>query len=551
MPFSGRPPSRLPRSALVVGLLLLTLVLAGVLAYQAQDAAHSHRAAAESALRDYAAFAGEEYAARLGRMLDEGMVHKTLTAPFSTADTVTETPAEMLERTREKAGHTKVRVESFFALDLASRELWARGSRIPASVRRWTHDSLAHRVRTVFVPEWAHESLLVGEGKEARLLTYTVKHHGSRPVAYGFTVRPEELQPFFRHAFGGEPLVPRSLARGLPNDSLLSVRVYAGGRELFRTGSRPADPALSAANTLPESFTTLSVRASLHPETAEMLLIGGLPRSRLPVLLGLLLLTTALVVAAIFQLRREYELARLRSEFVSSVSHELRTPLAQIRMFGETLLLGRVRSEAERRRSLEIIDQEARRLSHLVDNVLRFSRAERLKGRVDLCEVEVGPLVRGVAEAFSPLAATAAVHVEAQVEDGVTVRADPEALRQVLLNLLDNAVKYGPRGQTVTVAAESHDGWLRLRVDDQGPGIPPRAREKVWEAFWRLERESAAAVAGTGIGLAVVREIVSLHGGRTRVEEAPGGGARFVVELPGASRAARPALVTASGEEVA
>src|SRR5206468_1637555 len=105
--------------------------------------------------------------------------------------------------------------------------------------------------------------------------------------------------------------------------------------------------------------------------------LGGLPQSRLPLLLGALGLTAGLIVTALVQLRREYELARLRTDFVSGVSHELRTPLAQIRMFSETLLLGRVRSEEEGRRSLEIIDQEARRLTHLVENLLHFSRSER------------------------------------------------------------------------------------------------------------------------------------------------------------------------------
>src|SRR5256885_11553687 len=113
------------------------------------------------------------------------------------------------------------------------------------------------------------------------------------------------------------------------------------------------------------------------PDMAPKLVIGGMPRSNVPMLLSLLALTAGLVVAALLQLRREYELSQLRADFVSGVSHELRTPLAQIRMFSETLLLGRVRSDEERERSLGIIDQEARRLTHLVENLLHFSRSER------------------------------------------------------------------------------------------------------------------------------------------------------------------------------
>src|SRR5207244_712328 len=133
----------------------------------------------------------------------------------------------------------------------------------------------------------------------------------------------------------------------------------------------------SARDTVEVMMGGMQVAVALRPELASKLVIGGLPRSRLPLLLGALGLTAGLIVTALVQLRREYELARLRTDFVSGVSHELRTPLAQIRMFSETLLLGRVRSEEEGRRSLEIIDQEARRLTHLVENLLHFSRSER------------------------------------------------------------------------------------------------------------------------------------------------------------------------------
>src|SRR5207247_25370 len=148
----------------------------------------------------------------------------------------------------------------------------------------------------------------------------------------------------------------------------------------------------------------LLVQVTLRPDVATKLVIGGLPRSRLPFVLGGLLLTAGLSVTALVHLRRESDLARLRTDFVSGVSHELRTPLAQIRMFGETLLLGRVRSETERRRSLEIIDQEARRLTHLVENLLHFSRSERQTHRVAPAPTWMAPLVRSVVEAFAPLA---------------------------------------------------------------------------------------------------------------------------------------------------
>jgi len=254
----------------------------------------------------------------------------------------------------------------------------------------------------------------------------------------------------------------------------------------------------------------------------------------MPLLLGLLALTVGLVIVALLQLRREAELARLREDFVSSISHELRTPLAQIRMFAETLLLGRTRTDAERRRSLEIIDQEAKRLSHLVENVLQVSRAGRGVSRVAPEEVELTAEVASIVESFRLFAGQKRVELRPELEQRVVGTVDRGGLRQMLVNLMDNALKYGPAGQRVTVGLAVFGESVRLWVDDEGPGIPAEEREKVFAAFYRSPRAAGSAVAGSGIGLAVVREIANLHGGRVWAEAAPGGGARVSIEIPGA-----------------
>jgi signal transduction histidine kinase len=207
-------------------------------------------------------------------------------------------------------------------------------------------------------------------------------------------------------------------------------------------------------------------------------------------------------------------------------------------MFSETLLLGRVRSDEERDRSLKIIDQEARRLTHLVENLLHFSRSERRLTRLSPAPAPLAPLLSEAAEGFAPLAAARGVTLCTELTDGVVAPVDADALRQMLLNLLDNAVQYGPAGQTVTLGLTVTDGRALVCVDDQGPGVPAADRERIWDRFWRLERDRGSAVAGTGIGLSVVRELVALHGGRAWAEDAPaterGGraGSRFVIELP-------------------
>ena len=134
---------------------------------------------------------------------------------------------------------------------------------------------------------------------------------------------------------------------------------------------------------------------------------------------------------------------------------------------------------------------------------------------------------------LGPLAAARGATVSASVPEDLVVPADPGAVRQMLLNLLDNAVKYGPAGQEVRIGATRDNGVARLWVDDGGPGIPRADRERVWERFWRLERDRESSVAGSGIGLAVVRELANLHHGRTWIDDAPDfTGTRVIIELP-------------------
>jgi signal transduction histidine kinase len=234
------------------------------------------------------------------------------------------------------------------------------------------------------------------------------------------------------------------------------------------------------------------------------------------------------------RLRREHEITRLRADFVSSVSHELRTPLAQIRMFAELLQRGGLRSPEEATRALRIIEKESSRLTILVDNVLNYARLRRRaeSARVEtLVPADVGDDVRQVLEAFAPLAAERGVRVVSTVPAGLYARIDSLALRQVLINYLENAVKYGPSGQTVTVGATAERDRVRVWVEDAGPGVPRAERELVWTAFQRGGSAEASGQGGSGIGLAVVRELVLQHGGAVAVETAAGGGARFVAEF--------------------
>jgi signal transduction histidine kinase len=170
-----------------------------------------------------------------------------------------------------------------------------------------------------------------------------------------------------------------------------------------------------------------------------------------------------------------------------------------------------------------------------VENVLHFSRAERQMVRVRKETILLAPLVREIVERFAPLAGGSAVRIRIVLDERLVVSVDPECLHQILINLMDNAVKHGGPIGPVTVRACLRDGYARLEVEDAGPGVPAVDRDRIWEPFVRLGHSEA--VAGSGIGLAVVRQLVAAHGGGSRIEETVGSGARFVVELPGAFQA--------------
>lgn len=523
------------RSKLIMALLLLMVALTGVLTYQAQDAARSHRATVERALRDFASIA----VAWLDRNAQEALYSvliMRMDSIHAQLPTVAGVPESQLPG-RAALEHCNCFGDkhSFTRFVLAGeKQTLISEEPLPDAARAWILDSLDARSGATAYRTWRVGLAFPGSGRQAVGYAQRDVAGGQPQAIVGFVSDAYDLAPLFAKMLDVYPTLPKSLLRGARSDSLISVEVLtASGLTIYHT-PHVYPPAFSALDTLPPKFGDLRLRLALRPEAADLLVIGGLPRTRLPLLLGLLALTLALCVVAVQQLRRETELARMREDFVSSVSHELRTPLAQIRMFTETLLLGRTRSDAERRRSLEIIDQEARRLSHLVENVLRISRAARGVSRVAPENVDLTAEVIANVESFRLFAAQRKVELRPELQAGVMGVVDRGGLRQMLVNLLDNALKYGPAGQRVTVGLALFEESARIWVDDEGQGIAAEDREKVFMPFYRSPRDAGSAVAGSGIGLAVVREIATLHGGRAWAEAAPGGGARVCIEIPGA-----------------
>ena len=532
---------RRSRSTLIVVILVLTLGMTGALAWEALQAARSHRATAENVLRDYSRFAAWELT-RLGRT----QVLAALNSELSRIQR-----AYRLEKPDSALGTSgcasgcggTYRVTSVFRTSLPAVSLAVSGGALDEGARGFLDRSIAASMRKARDFTCPALEVRTINGQPA-VLVWRPVHDGADNVTgvVGFVADMPFLATVFKGVLDKSPLLPASLMPpGANPNSALAVRVTNPDGVPVYESSSDSSP-YRAREVLARDLGALELEVALRSSAAQTLVIGGLPRERLPLILGVLTLTAGLVMVAVVQLRREAELSRLRAEFVSGVSHELRTPLAQIRMFTETLLLGRVRSAAEGQRSLEIISRETQRLIQLVENVLLFSRGERRAPQLSLETVRLAPVIAEVVQNFTPLADSRQARIVTSVDDTIAATADPGAVTRILLNLLDNAVKYGPAGQTVGVALSLHDSHAILTVEDEGPGLDAGEARHVWEPFNRLSR-SADATGGAGIGLSIVRQLAELHGGRVAVERAPGGGARFVIELPGAWRDAGAAAV--------
>ena len=403
---------------------------------------------------------------------------------------------------------------------------------VPPDEKKWLNALLTNVARGP-ATDWGYHVII--ERRDAKVRFFGARSMPTQwgdTIVYAFEYPPASLDSIFNSVLSASDLLPASVVAGRPNSEVLDVQVTdALDLPLFASEAGHRWDA-SGMTDLPPSFAGLKIRAQIKWEMAETILIGGVPESRVPILLVILLLAIGLTVLAAVQLRREVRFAAERAGFVANVSHELRTPLSQIRLVLDTLKLGRGDEPATREQALKVADREALRLQHLVEGVLRFTRGARPDDSPRV-EMDAAQEARAVIEEFTPLAAPHNMTVTLDAPYAVKSRLQRGALRQVLLNLLDNAMKYGGDGTVVRVEVSSlAAGGARIRVDDNGPGVPPKERERIWRPFERGGVARTRAAGGSGIGLTIVREIAQEHGGRAWVEAAPAGGARFVVELP-------------------
>ena len=230
---------------------------------------------------------------------------------------------------------------------------------------------------------------------------------------------------------------------------------------------------------------------------------------------------------------REMNLARLKSDFVANVSHELRTPLALIRLYAETLELGRLTAKEKYQEYFRIIREESERLTALINNILDFSRIEAGRKEYEFKETDLAELVRSTLDSYRFQIQQNGFAFEENISPDIPpMRVDREAIARSLLNLVNNALKYSKDRKFIGVSLYRADSSINLEVRDRGIGIPANEQDKIFEKFYRCGDPLVHNVKGSGLGLSLVRHIARAHGGEVLVESEPEKGSKFTIALP-------------------
>jgi signal transduction histidine kinase len=280
------------------------------------------------------------------------------------------------------------------------------------------------------------------------------------------------------------------------------------------------------------AFPTLSLAIKLRGTTIEAL-SGKFLQTNFLIIGGISVFLLAGTWQMYRNVSREVALARLKSDFVANVSHELRTPLSLIRLYAETLEMGRLTNPDKPQQYYRIIREESERLTALINNILDFSRIEAGRKEYDFRETDLPRLVRETLDAYRYQIEQNGFAFQEQIEDGLPpVRVDREAIARSLLNLINNAVKYSPQEKFLSVKLFRSGDEIKLEVADHGMGIPIQEQSKIFEKFYRVGDPLVHNTKGSGLGLSLVRHIVQAHGGNVSVESAPGKGSTFTIALP-------------------
>ncbi len=364
-------------------------------------------------------------------------------------------------------------------------------------------------------------SIVDSLGGQSLALVFVSTDQNRRPLIVGLVLDAER---FIREVLG------QKMNEAAGDNFLLSVNRKGSEASVYSVGTM--SPGESRQTKELWLFPDYVVGIRLKGETIDELVRDRFYRNL--VLIGLL--DVILIAGAWFVYRtvkREVELAQLKSDFVSNVSHELKTPLSLIRMFGETLQMKRIPSEEKKQEYYDTIVQETERLTRLVNNILNFSRMEAGRKEYHFAEADLNTIVTNVLKSYETHLVHEGFRITTELNGtGSTLSLDGEAVSEALLNIIDNAVKYSNNEKFIRIATGATADTAFVDVEDHGIGIDAHDQKKIFEKFFRVSSGLAHNTKGSGLGLTLVKHIMDAHHGLVTVMSEPGKGSTFRLSFP-------------------
>lgn len=311
----------------------------------------------------------------------------------------------------------------------------------------------------------------------------------------------------------------KDLLLGIKHEQII---IYSTGNSLQEKNYRTKEMWLLPAYNLviAPSGKTIEEFAAEKAETNLLIILS----------VSVILLLTAFLLFRL--IKKELEIAKMRSDFVSNVSHELRTPLALIGMFAETLEMGRIQNEEKKKEYYSVISKETHRLSAIVNGILNFAKMDAGKRKFNFAELSMQKLIAEIVNNYSYHFAQKGFNVVSNIEnEELLIRGDAEALSEAIINLIDNAIKYSGNKKQIDISAFKKENKIVLTIKDYGIGIASAEQKKIFEKFYRSGSHLAHNTKGTGIGLSIVKQIIEAHDGSIALESEMEKGSAFTIKL--------------------
>ena len=423
---------------------------------------------------------------------------------------------------------------------LSSAEAQSEGEKLAAMINGWfdiegaAFDGKLRKMESRGEsPYFSYSNTVMRNGKNVYepIVFFPVQGVNDRPTLGGIAFDPEYLQNEFLPDILNS-LMAENAADTKDNHSHAAMMIHLPKEPPIAQSSEWDGGSPEMERKLEAGLPGLMLAMKFRGTTVEAIGQRFLRTSFL-VLGGLSLLLAAGLVLTYRGVQKEVELAKIKSDFVSNVSHELRTPLALIRLYAETLELGRVPNPAKQHDYYCTIRKESERLTALINNILDFSRIEAGRKEYDFRETNLPELVQTTLDSYRYQIEHQGFTLEEHIADDIpAVNVDREAIARSLLNLVNNAIKYSSAERYLAVNLSRTNGSVKLEVVDHGIGIPGEEQAKIFEKFYRVCDPLVHNTKGSGLGLCLVRHIAHAHGGEIAVESTPGKGSKFTLLLP-------------------